>query len=100
MKLVASQIYQAQVKSTDIDGDDLSYSFEILHESTDLKDGGDWEQRPDAVGWKRKILNEGVMEFSVPETEGAYRVFVYVHDNNQHVATANIPFLVNKKVKQ
>jgi len=100
VKLVASQTYQAEVKSNDVDGDDLSYSFEILHESTDLKDGGDWEQRPDAVGWKRKILNEGVMEFSVPETEGAYRVLVYVHDNNQHVATANIPFLVNKNVKQ
>ena len=100
VKLLASHTYQTEVKCTDTDGDDLTYYYEILHESTDLKDGGDLEERPDAVQWNRKKLSKGVMEFSVPDTEGAYRIFVYVHDNNQHVATANIPFLVNNNVKQ
>ena len=41
-----------------------------------------------------------MIEFSVPDVKGAYRIFVYVHDGNEHVATANIPFFVNNNVKQ
>jgi len=99
IKLAANQSYQAEVKSSDPDGDKLTYSFEILHESTDLKDGGDLENRPETVQWNRKELKEGMIEFSVPETKGAYRIFVYVHDGNEHVATANIPFFINTNVK-
>jgi hypothetical protein len=54
IKLAANQSYQAEVKSSDPDGDKLTYSFEILHESTDLKDGGDLENRPQTVQWNRK----------------------------------------------
>lgn len=100
IKLAANQSYQAEVKSSDPDGDKLTYSFEILHESTDLKDGGDLENRPQTVQWNRKELKEGIIEFSVPDTNGAYRIFAYVHDGNEHVATANIPFFVNNNVKQ
>lgn len=100
IKLAANQLYQAEVKSSDPDGDKLTYSFEILHESTDLKDGGDLENRPETVHWNRKELKEGMIEFSVPDVKGAYRIFVYVHDGNEHVATANIPFFVNNNVKQ
>ena len=100
IKLAANQSYQAEVKSSDPDGDKLAYSFEILHESTDLKDGGDLENRPETVHWNRKKLKEGMIEFSVPDVKGAYRIFVYVHDGNEHVATANIPFFVNNNVKQ
>lgn len=100
IKLAANQPYQAEVKSSDPDGDKLTYSFEILHESTDLKDGGDLENRPETVHWNRKELKEGMIEFSVPDVKGAYRIFVYVHDGNEHVATANIPFFVNNNVKQ
>lgn len=100
IKLAANQSYQAEVKSSDPDGDKLTYSFEILLESTDLKDGGDLENRPQTVQWNRKELKEGIIEFSVPDTNGAYRIFAYVHDGNEHVATANIPFFVNNNVKQ
>ena len=100
IKLAANQSYQAEVKSSDPDGDKLAYSFEIIHESTDLKDGGDLENRPETVHWNRKKLKEGMIEFSVPDVKGAYRIFVYVHDGNEHVATANIPFFVNNNVKQ
>jgi len=100
IKLASNQPYQAEVKSSDPDGDKLTYSFEILHESTDLKDGGDLENRPETAHWNRKELKEGMIEFSVPDTKGAYRIFVYVHDGNEHVATANIPFFIDNKVKQ
>ena len=89
-------IYNAQVIANDPNHDDLTYSFEILHESTDLKDGGDHEQRPPAVQWKNTIDQNGEITFAIPDEEGQYRVFVYVHDNRNHVATANIPFQVKK----
>ena len=89
-------IYNAKVIANDPNQDVITYSCEILHESTDLKDGGDHEERPSTVQWKKTIDQNGEITFTIPDEEGQYRVFVYVHDNKNHVATANIPFQVKK----
>ena len=39
----------AQVVSTDPDGDALSYKREIMPESKDLGDGGDFESTPESI---------------------------------------------------
>ena len=88
--------YNAKVIANDPNHDVLIYSCEILHESTDLKDGGDHEERPASAKWKNTINQNGEITFVIPDEEGQYRVFVYVHDNKNHVATANIPFQVKK----
>jgi hypothetical protein len=88
--------YNAKVIASDPNHDVLIYSCEILHESTDLKDGGDHEERPASAKWKNTINQNGEITFVIPDEEGQYRVFVYVHDNKNHVATANIPFQVKK----
>ncbi|MBG7630588.1 MAG: hypothetical protein IZT56_09155, partial [Bacteroidetes bacterium] len=67
----------------------------ILPESTDLHDGGDFENRPAAVEFTIISINEGELKFKVPEGKGAYRLFGYVNDGQQHAAAANIPFKVN-----
>ena len=89
-------IYNAKVIANDPNDDVLTYSCEILYESTDLKDGGDHEKRPPTVQWKNRIDQNGEITFAIPDEEGQYRVFVYIHDNKNHVATANIPFQVKK----
>jgi hypothetical protein len=94
--LKSNGIYNAKVIANDPNQDIITYSCEILHESTDLKDGGDHEKRPPTVQWKKTINQNGEITFTIPDEEGQYRVFVYIHDNKNHVATANIPFQVKK----
>ncbi|WP_339895859.1 glycoside hydrolase family 2 TIM barrel-domain containing protein [uncultured Algibacter sp.] len=84
----------ASIKIKDFEKDTMSYSWEVLHESTDLKDGGDKEERPNTV--KIEIINnsKGNLQFKSPK-KGLYRLFVYADDGYDHAATANIPFRVN-----
>ena len=93
--LEANTAYLASMKITDLENDQLNYRWEILPESTDLKDGGDFENRPTAVEFTIISTNEGELKFNAPKEKGAYRLFGYVDDGHENAATANIPFLVN-----
>ncbi|MFN8208993.1 MAG: glycoside hydrolase family 2 TIM barrel-domain containing protein [Bacteroidales bacterium] len=96
IELKAKKSYKALVGANDPDNDALTYRWEIMPESTDLKDGGDLESRPGPIAG---LFTEPVgseLEFTTPETPGAYRIFVYVLDGKGHAATANIPFMVKK----
>ena len=86
--------YQASLEIMDYEEDPLSYHWEILPEATDLKDGGDYEERPEALEGLITDHKEGIVTFKAP-AKGAYRLFVYVDDGHNHSATANIPFMVN-----
>jgi len=88
--------YTALVKIHDFDKDTISYKWEILAESTDLKDGGDYESRPETIKVEPIQNEEGLLRFTAPKS-GQYRLFVYANDGKQHCATANIPFLVKDK---
>lgn len=85
--------YTAQVKIHDFNNDTISYKWEVLAESTDLKDGGDFESRPETIQVDVKQDAEGVLRFIAPKS-GQYRLFVYANDGFEHCAAANIPFLV------
>ena len=85
----------AVLKSSDFENDILNYRWEILPESTDLQDGGDFEKRPASVDFTVIASNEGELKFKAPSEKGNYRLFGYVDDAQQHAATANIPFKVN-----
>lgn len=80
--------------ATDPDHDFLSYRYELLPESTDLKQGGDRESRPAAIADAVDADKIGRGQLRVPSQPGAYRLFVYAHDGHGNVATGNIPFLV------
>ena len=71
--------------------------WELLPESTDLKNGGDRESRPEAIPSSIvvKNLNEAVLK--APEKPGPYRLFLYLSDGHNKVATANIPFYVKSE---
>ncbi|HPS12995.1 MAG TPA: glycoside hydrolase family 2 TIM barrel-domain containing protein [Prolixibacteraceae bacterium] len=85
--------FKAVVVAHDQEGDTLTYRWEILPESTDLKWGGDKESRPETLLHQ---TGEATMKIKAPQTEGAYRLFSYVTDGHNHAATANFPFFVKK----
>lgn len=91
--LNANEDQIALVKINDFENDQISYNWEILYESTDLKEGGDEEARPEKVDVKIISNKSGEFKFKSPK-KGKYRLFVYADDGNGHAATANIPFKV------
>jgi len=93
--LEANKENLASLKIQDFENDTLNYHWEILPESTDLKDGGDFENRPKAVEFTVVSDKEGELKFKVSAEKGAYRLFGYADDGHSHAATANIPFKVN-----
>lgn len=92
--LKPNQEVTALFKVKDLENDTINFIWEILPESTDLQDGGDFEKRPEAIEIKIITSNNGELKFKAPEVKGAYRLFGYAEDGHSHAATANIPFLV------
>lgn len=95
IRLKKSEVYNAEVFIHSYENDSVTYKWEILSESTDLGVGGDFESRPQSLKGLIKQSNKRKIELKAPSKEGAFRLFVYVIDNHNKVATANIPFYVN-----
>ena len=80
---------------TDPDNDKLTYRWELLPEPAQVGEGGDYEARPKPL--ENRVsgsAGNGQAMLKAPEKEGAYRLFIYVNDGNNNVATANLPFYV------
>lgn len=71
----------------------LYYKWDLLPESMDVKDGGDKEHRPNSVQIQIGKSEKGHFTFISPE-KGCYRLFCYISNGENRVATANIPFRV------
>jgi hypothetical protein len=95
IQLKSGSKYQAMVDAADPDHDPLSYHFEMLPEATNVGEGGDHEDRPKTIPLGLENLKQNQATITAPATKGAYRLFVYVKDGHNNVATANIPFFVN-----
>lgn len=78
----------------DPDGDQLTFTWELLLESQFTKAGGDVERRPDAVQAAVSGGSDGKGMMRMPRIRGAYRLFVYAHDGKGSAATANLPFYI------
>ncbi|WP_285059750.1 glycoside hydrolase family 2 TIM barrel-domain containing protein [Pedobacter ginsengisoli] len=86
--------YLIALSASDPDNDKLTVRWELLPEATDLGQGGDRESRPVAIPDMVTSTSLTNAMLTVPTKLGAYRLFVYVSDGHNHVATANIPFFV------
>jgi hypothetical protein len=86
--------YNAIAIVADPDNDKLFYRWELMPEATQLSTGGDFEARPKSMDGSVTPGENGNATFKTPDKEGAYRLFVYIMDGNNNVATANIPFYV------
>ncbi|HSV88951.1 MAG TPA: hypothetical protein VLH61_09950 [Bacteroidales bacterium] len=74
--------------------ENLRVRAEIMPEPVVLSVGGDFEQRPKSIEGLIISANSSEVVFRAPETKGAHRIFVYLTDPENFVATANIPFYV------
>lgn len=86
--------HMAYTDCKDPDNDQLYYYWEVYHESTEKKEGGDKEDKPAPVSG---VVIDGkgkALTFKAPDKTGAYRLYVTVYDGKNNVATANAPFYV------
>ena len=88
--------YGAIVTAFDPNGDKLKYRWELLDEATKVGEGGDHEDKPKNMENMLTNAINGGATLKAPIKEGAYRLFVYITDGNNKVATANIPFYVRE----
>jgi len=86
--------YPIVFSATDPEGDQLTARWEILPEATDLGQGGDRESRPQPLPDLIENSSAAGASLKAPAKEGAYRLFLYVSDGKNKVATANMPFFV------
>lgn len=88
--------YQASIYAVDPDDDPLTMKWELREEGYYRgKTGGEPEPvtRIIAQSDSVKTYREN-FSFQSPDKTGPYRLFVYVYDNHNYVASANIPFYV------
>lgn len=94
--LKAGGKYEAMATAFDPNNDKLGYRWELLDEATKVGEGGDHEDKPGS--WTNSITSAGKGKafLTAPQKAGAYRLFVYVSDGKNKVATANIAFYVKE----
>ncbi len=86
--------YSFSVFARDADANKLNYKWQFYPESTDLKTGGDKENKPNEISGKlKKSKTQNALLLTNVE-EGAYRLFVFVDDNKSE-AYLSIPLYVN-----
>jgi hypothetical protein len=84
--LKAGHQYTARIKAYDPDGDSLRFRWEIRREAPDKDIKGDYDNPIQLEGNGREVV------FRVPNTLGGYRIFAYVYDDKDFIATVNLPF--------
>lgn len=94
--LVPSTEYIVSAIATDPDNDPLTFRWELLPEPTQVGTGGDYEPRPKSIEGLIRAGISGKATLKTPAEAGAYRLFIYILDGNNNVATANFPFYVKK----
>lgn len=84
--------HQAQLLTSDPEGDTLTYYWEIKRRA---QFSADYAGTPlPALKGLIQSPNQSVISFKLPTKPGAYRLFAYAYDTHQHVSSANFPFEV------
>lgn len=94
VKLDANSKYTALVETEGQVKGQLTTRAEIMPEPIGLSDGGDFEQRPKTLEGLVISASTSEVVFKSPMDKGAYRLFIYITDNDSNVGTINIPFFV------
>lgn len=94
VKLDLNQQYTATIQVEHPNKGLLRVRAEVMPEPVELSDGGDFEHRPASIEGLVISADTDQIVFKAPVQKGAYRLLVYVTDNDNNAGTANIPFLV------
>jgi hypothetical protein len=94
VKLDANSKYIVQVETDNQVNGQFAARAEIMPEPIELSDGGDFEHRPKTLDGLIISASTSEVIFKTPMDKGAYRLFVYISDDDSNVGTINIPFLV------
>lgn len=84
--------HEARLVGNDPDGDSLTYHWEIKLRAARTADYVGTPRPP--IAGLISVTNTPVVTFRLPQKAGAYRLFAYVYDTHNHVATANFSFEV------
>ena len=89
---------KATVNVSDKENEELIYKWQVIPESTDKKTGGDKEIAPKPLNgiFRKASRSQNEVSFAAPSVEGEYRLFLFVSDGHDNVATGNIPFKIVK----
>jgi len=89
--LTAGSIYHASVYAQDPDEDSLTYKWELRHEEANF-----YDSKKSRYNLKHLLFSSDKdnTEFKAPQETGGYRLYTFVYDGQNHVATQNIPFYV------
>lgn len=96
--LTVNKEYTAYIDAIDPEGNALYLNWELRREGEYWgKTGGEAEALTEIISKADTISPyTNKITFKAPEKEGPYRLFVYVTDDNNNIATANIPFYTLK----
>jgi Glycosyl hydrolases family 2, TIM barrel domain len=95
--LEPNSLHRLAAPAKDPEGDALTYEWVLLYESSNKRSGGDAESKPKEIKGRINAEQPGTATLIAPAIIGAYRVYVYSYDGNNHVATANFPFYVDSE---
>jgi Glycosyl hydrolases family 2, TIM barrel domain len=86
-------IQKAKVTVCNPDKYPLMYRWEIRPEAKYAAYAGQGEKVPSPV---QGLISDKTEEisFKTPSSSGAYRLFVYIYDQNGHFSTSNLPFYI------
>ena len=76
LRIQGGSTVAVDAKLRDPEGKPLAVKWELLPESTDIKAGGDAEERPEGVAIKMEGTTSKGFTFRAPKRKGAYRLFV------------------------
>jgi len=98
--LAPNQVAKVQVQVDDPNGDSLRLKWQLMTEVGDRSHGGDYEAPPKIVDVafvaEQSVADQHTVEFRTPAQPDHYRLYVWAYDGSGGVATANIPFLVER----
>lgn len=86
--------YSFTIKARDPKNEPLKMKWEILEEGDySEKWGGELENAPKRISGTDSLISfSNSIAFKTPDKEGAYRLFLYVYDMSNNIATVNQPF--------